>query len=80
MLLEKKLDDLILRSGDDDPDAVAPDANIMTIVPVTVLQSFDNACPLPTFVTAITRVTRNVTCDKIFVTQLTWREASDTES
>ena len=67
-VIEKKLDDLILRSGDDDPDAVAPDANIMTIVSVTILQSFDNACPLPTFVTA---VTSNVTCHKVFVTQLT---------
>ena len=66
MLFENttKLDDLILRSGDDDADAVASDANIVTIVSVTILKSLDNACPLPTFVTC------NVTCHKIFVTEL----------
>ena len=69
MLFENttKLDDLILRSGDDDADAVASDANIVTIVSVTILKSLDNACPLSTFVTA---VTCNMTCHKIFVTEL----------
>ena len=68
MLMENKLDDLIiLRSGDDDPDAVTPDAYILATFFVAVFNSLDDVCPPPNFVT---RVRRYVTCHEVFVTQL----------
>ena len=68
MLMDNKLDDLIiLRGGDDDPDAVTPDAYILATIFVAVFNSLDDVCPPPNFVT---RVRRYVTCHEVFVTQL----------
>ena len=65
MLMDNKLDDLIiLRGGDDDPDTVTPDANNLATISVTVFNSLDDVCPPPNF------VTRYVTCHELFVTQL----------
>ena len=68
MLMENKLDDLIiLRSGDDDPDAVTHDAYILATISVTVFNSLDDVCPPPNFVT---RARCYVTCHELCVTQL----------
>ena len=58
MLIENKLADLILRSGDDNPNSVTTDANIMALVSMTIFMPLNDLCPPFTFLVA---VNRNVT-------------------